>query len=199
MMASTLLRRISGKAPRPRRRSDARKSTHDEQGSVLIFALVYLVATGVTMFALMGWISNDLSATSRFSTTRELQLGATSTAELAIQNMRYTPLLASTTASTSYCWGSGPTSGLQNIDGNSFDAWCSTVWNPTSAQTRVVTISVCTTSVSKANCAAPSTPYLQVTVTFDDYPPSGAAAVQGPCTDWGWCGEGMTIDSWTWA
>jgi hypothetical protein len=171
-----------------------------DEGSVLILALIYLVATGVAMIALMGWIANDLDATSKFASTREYQLGASSTAELAIQNIRYTPLLSATTAATTYCWGSGPTSELANIDGNSFNAWCSTAWDPTSAATRVVTISVCLAAVSEASCVAPNnTPYLEVGVTFDDYPPGGAAPVQGPCTDWGWCGEGMTINSWTWA
>jgi hypothetical protein len=166
---------------------------------VLILALIYLVATGIAMMALMSWIGGDIRVTTKFASTRELQQGASSTAELAIQSMRYTPLLATTTAGTSYCWGSGPTSQVQNIDGNSFNAWCSTAWDPTSAQTRVVTISVCLSSVSESNCLSPNVPYLQVQVTFDDYPPGGAAAVQGPCTDWGWCGEGMTTDSWSWA
>jgi hypothetical protein len=188
-------RRWSARRQGPRGSSTVRR----DEGSVLILALIYLVATGVAMLALMGWIANGIDATTKFSSTRELQLGASSTAELAMQNMRYTPELAATTAGTSYCWGSGPTSGVQNIDGNSFDAWCSTAWDPTSAQTRVVTISVCLASVTKANCIAPNTPYLQVGVTFDDYPPGGAAPVQGPCTDWGWCGEGMTINSWNWA
>jgi hypothetical protein len=173
--------------------------THaSDEGSVLILALIYLVATGVMMMALMGWISNDLDNVSHFSASREMQQGASSTAELAIQNIRYTPLLSTTTGSTSYCWGSGPSSELADIDGNSFDAWCSTQWNPTSAATRVVTISVCQASVSESSCVS-STPFLQVQVTFDDYPPGGAAPVQGPCTDWGWCGEGMTVDSWNWA
>jgi hypothetical protein len=185
---------------RTRRDASTTRSANRDEGSVLILALIYLVATGVAMIALMGWLANDFIATSKFTSVRELQLGASSTAELAIQNIRYTPLLSATTAATTYCWGSGPTSELANIDGNSFSAWCSTEWDPTSAATRVVTISVCLATISEANCAAPtSTPYLQVGVTFDDYPPGGAAPVQGPCTDWGWCGEGMTINSWTWA
>jgi hypothetical protein len=177
---------------------------HDErndEGSVLILALIYLVATGVAMFALTGWLANDLGNVTHFSAARELQQGASSTAELAIQNMRYTPLLATTTVGTSYCWGSGPNSEVANLDGNSFEAWCSTNWDPTSADTRVVTISVCLATLTESSCVnTPSSPpYLQAVVTFDDYPPGGAAPVQGPCTDWGWCGEGMTVDSWDWA
>lgn len=174
-----------------------------EEGSVLILALVYLVAVGVAMIALTGWLSNDLGNVSKFSGSRELQLAAQSTAELAIQNIRYTPLLATSetldASPPSYCWGSGPASEVQNIDGYSLDAWCSTQWDPTSAATRIVTISICLSTMTATACAASGQSYLQVVVTFDDYPPGGAAPVQGPCTDWDWCGEGMTIDSWTWA
>lgn len=186
----------SNAGPRPSLRRDA---GHDEQGSVLIVALIYLCAVGVAMLSLTGWIANDLSNTSRFSNVREEQLAATSVAELAMQNIRYTPLLASTENASppSYCWGSGPSSGISSIDGFSMDAWCSTVWDPTSAATRVVTISICQTTVTASGCA--TSPYLQATVTFDDYPPGGAAPVQGPCTDWGWCGEGMTVSGWVWA
>jgi hypothetical protein len=170
-----------------------------EQGSVLIVALIYLCAVGVAMLSLTGWIANDLGNTSRFSNVREEQLAASSVAELAIQNIRYTPLLSTTQNASppSSCWGSGPTSGVASIDGFSLNAWCSTVWDPTSAATRVVTISICQSTVSAAGCA--TSPYLQATITFDDYPPGGAAPVQGPCTDWGWCGEGMTVSGWVWA
>lgn len=171
----------------------------DERGSVLIVALVYLVAVGVTMFGLMGFLGTGLGAATTFSTVREEQLAASSTAQLAIQSIRYTPLLSTTQNASppSYCWGAGPSSTVANIDGYSMDAWCSTQWDPTSAATRVVTISVCQSTLSATVCSA--SPYLQVTVTYDDYPPGGAAPVQGPCTDWNWCGEGMTVDSWDWA
>lgn len=170
-----------------------------EEGSVLVVALIYLAAVGVTMCALMGFMGNSLGNVSRFSSVREEQVAATSVAELAIQNIRYTPLLSTTENASppSYCWGSGPSSGISSIDGYSLNAWCSTQWDPTSAATRVVTISVCSSSTSAVICAAQ--PYLQAVVTFDDYPPGGAAPVQGPCTDWNWCGEGQTVDSWTWA
>lgn len=181
-----------------RARPDAR-TAHGERGSVLVFALVYLCAVGVAMFALMGFVANGIGNVSKFATTREEQLAASSTAELAIQNIRYTPMLSNTQNASppSYCWGSGPSSGVSNIDGYAMTAWCSTLWDPTSAATRIVTISVCQGTVSATSCA--NSPYLQAVVTYDDYPPGGAAPVQGPCTDWGWCGEGLTVDSWTWA
>jgi hypothetical protein len=170
-----------------------------DTGSVLILALIYLTAVSVTVLALAGWSSTNLHTTSKFSSVRELQDAARSTTELGMQNIRYTPLLSTTVNASPpvACWGNGATSGLTSIDGYSMNVWCSTVWNPTSGDTRVVTLSTCQSSVSAANCAAG--PYLQVVVTYDDYPPGGAAAVAGPCTDWNWCGQGMTVDSWIWA
>lgn len=169
-----------------------------DEGSVLIVALIYLCAVGVVIIALSGWVAGSIRASTSFAAAREEQLAASSTAEFAIQNIRYTPLLTSTEGASppSYCWGSGPSSTLANLDGYSMSAWCSTVWDPTSSATRVVTITVCPSTSSAATCAA--SPYLEATVTFDDYPPGGSAPVQGPCTDWDWCGQGQTVDSWIW-
>jgi len=171
-----------------------------ERGSILIVALIYLVAVGVTIGALAGWAANDLGNSTHFTSVRSEQDAARSVAELAMQNIRYTPMLASTqtlnASPPNYCWGAGPTSGISNIDGYSMYAWCSTAWNPTSAATRVVTVSVCPTTQSAPSCAA--TPYLKVVVTFDDYPPGGAAPISGSCTLWSWCGQGETINAWIW-
>ncbi len=167
-----------------------------DEGSVLILALVYLCAVGVAILSLTGWVAGSLRVSTGFSSVREEQLAASSTAEFALQSMRYTPLLSTTQNASppSYCWGSG-TSTL-TLDGYSMTAWCSTVWNATSAATRIVTVSVCPSTATATSCAA--APYLKVLVTYDDYPPGGAAPVQGPCTDWGWCGQGQTIDNWIW-
>jgi hypothetical protein len=170
-----------------------------DTGSVLILALIYLTAVSVAVLALAGWSSTNLHTTSKFSSVRKKQDAARSTTELAMQNIRYVPMLSTTVNASPpvACWGSGPTSGVSNINGFSMNTWCSTVWNPTSGETRVVTFSTCKQTFSAAACAA--SPYLQVVVTYDDYPPGGAAAVSGPCTDWNWCGQGMTVNSWIWA
>jgi hypothetical protein len=172
-----------------------------DAGSVLILAFIYLTAVSVTVVALASWSQVNLRTSHDFSTVRTLQDAARSTTELAMQNIRYTPMLStSQTLNASpprACWGSGAASGMSNVNGYSIDVWCTTVWNPESAATRVVTFSTCLSTVSATQCAA--SPYLQAVVTYDDYPPGGAEAVEGPCTDWNWCGQGMTVDSWIWA
>jgi hypothetical protein len=62
-----------------------------------------------------------------------------------------------------------------------------------------VTINTCQSTVPAATCEGTNPgPYLQAVVVFDDYPPGGAAPVNGSCQLWSWCGEGMTITSWIW-
>jgi len=186
------------------RRADTRRDEGTrEAGSILIVALIYLVAVGITVGALAGWASNDLGNSTRLGAVRSEQDAARSVAELAMQNIRYAPMLGSNqtlnASPPSYCWTTSPPNqptGVSGIDGYSMNAWCSTTWNPTSAATRVVTISVCSNQLNAATCAA--TPYLKVVVTFDDYPPGGAAPISGSCTLWSWCGQGQTINAWIW-
>jgi hypothetical protein len=176
-----------------------------ERGSVLILAFVYLTAVGLTVAALAGWAANDLRNTTRFTSVRALQDANRSAVETALQTMRYTPLLGSTqtlnASPPNFCWGNGPLSQL-TIDGYTVDTFCSTAWTPTSAQTRVVSISSCLDTGKSATLQATACvadPYLRVVVTYDDYPPGGSVPISGSCTLWSWCGEGQTINSWIWA
>ncbi len=172
---------------------------HDEAGAVLVLALVFLLIVGGVVGVLANWTTNDLNNTAKFTAARSLQSAANSATQVAIQSIRYTPLLSPgqtlNASPPSPCWTNGP--GLPSIDGQSMDVWCSTAWNPTSSNTRIVTFSTCLSSVaSAAACAAQ--PLLQAVVTFDDYP---AGIVSSPtsaqCVVY--CGTGMTVNSWTWS
>ncbi len=89
-----------------------------------------------------------------------------STSQVAIQNIRYTPLLGDqndpsqtlNASPPSYCWGPDPAPGdgtvseltvpdQNNPAGLQVAVWCSTAFDPTSQSTRVVTVSACLTSV----------------------------------------------------
>ncbi len=199
--------------------------SRDERGSSLILALVFIVAVSLIITALATWALNDLNNTAVFSSARSLQNAAQSATEVAIQSIRYTPLIsASVTPNTlnasspSYCWGNGPSSELATTDftnvpfsGGAYVAvWCSTAWNPLSTNTRVVTFSTClagalpsdgsppTSAVTTAATACAANPTLQVIVTFDDYPPfvTGAASL-GPCATY--CGSTKTVNNWVWS
>lgn len=184
----------------------------DEAGAILILALVFLLAIGLIAGGLATWVSADLQNTLSFQNDRNVQYTLSSTTQVAIQNIRYTPLFATTLNAVqhpSYCWGSGPSSYLTfgpNEGNETVAAFCSTTWNPSSSSTRVVTVSACIESVSALNdpaqltnlataCAA--NPGLQTVVTFDDYSSSNPTANPGFCLTPpnGTCGYGMTMNS----
>jgi IPT/TIG domain len=172
------------------------RSSHNDVGSSLILVLILMIAGGLIVGALIDAVTNDLRNTSNFASARALQFDTTSATNLAIQNVRYTPLLASgetlNASPPSSCWGPGVLAGFTGTDGNSFSVWCSTVWTPTSANTRVVTLSTCPSAVTASACA--SDPALQAVVTFDDYPAGLNSPTAAPCVVY--CGSAMTVDSW---
>jgi hypothetical protein len=177
-----------------------RSSARTESGSVLVLALLYFVSVSLVVTALATWTENDLYNTTNFASARTLQFAATSATDLAIQSIRYTPLLSAgqtlNAGPPSYCWGGGPVSqlsGSNSTDGLNIEVWCSTLWNPSSANTRVVTISTCPSGVAASACAL--NPTLQAVVSFDDYPSGVSAPNNGACAVY--CGSGMTIESWT--
>jgi hypothetical protein len=195
----------------PHRHVDALRSwvsekTHkscarDEAGAVLILALAFLLVVGMITGGLAGWITNDLNNSTHFASARSLQSSASNATELAIQTIRYDPLLAKTQDASppAPCWGTGSSSDVSVPEGDTtsddMSVWCSTKWTPSSASTRVVTISTCLSSESGAMCSA--NPYLQAIVVFDDYPPGLSAPNPNACVVY--CGTGMTVSSWRWS
>ena len=164
-------------------------------------ALAYVLVVGMVVSALGGWIVNDINNTSRFAAGHAQQSALSSAVEVAMQSVRYTPLIGpglsqsvATVTNPSFCWGNSSPSSVTNINGVSVSVWCSTAFTPTSTNTRVVTFSACLSSTSAAACAA--APLLQATVTFDDYPATGGVMNTGVCTTT--CGEALSIGSWTW-
>ena len=129
-----------------------------------------------------------------------------SATQVAIQSIRYKPLIdpgeTQNASPPSYCWGtSGDSYGGSELttQNDAVETYCSTVYTPTSAATRVVTISACLQSLlSPASTPPPATvcaqsPGLQTIVTFDDYSSSNPTVNPGRCTTS--CGNGMTINS----
>lgn len=183
-----------------------------------MLALVFIVAVSLIITGLANWALNDLNNTAVFSSSRSLQNAAQSATEVAVQSIRYAPLISATLNASppSYCWGSGPSSELATTEftsvpfsGGAYIAvWCSTAWNPSSFNTRVVTFSTCLAdalpsgtspaTVASAATACAANPTLQVIVTFSDYPTgSTGAPTQGTCFTF--CGTTKTINNWVWS
>lgn len=175
---------------------------HGERGAILILALVYIIVASVVVAALTTWASGDLNNTNNFTAARNMDYSLSSAVEVAINDIRYTPLVAANqtlnASPPSYCWGSGPTSTYE-LPGstNNIAVWCSTLMDEANQQhdNRTVTISACLATTSATQCAA--TPLLQAIVEFDDYPPTGATVYTGACSTY--CGEGATLVSWDWS
>jgi hypothetical protein len=218
-MAATTLKSVSRRSRRAGRSGAAELSrdtglrtvgVRDENGAVLVLALVFLIAVGGVISALATWGMNDLNNTGQFTSARTLQYGVSSATEVAVQSIRYTPLWSTQTAQNATpsqptsCWGPGPMSDL-TIDGEDVAVWCSTVFTPQSANTRDVTFSACPVTAGEegtetdpqiaASCA--SNPTLQANVTFGDYPANQVSApTTGECAVY--CGTTMTVNSWLW-
>ena len=184
----------------------------DESGAILILALVFLVAVSLIVTGLLTWVGTSLNATGAFEYERNVEFTATSAVNLAIQNTRYTfdagsPALFLNNATPELC-ASYPTAPAQPT----VDVYCSLVWQPYSASTRVFTYSACNigslNNAKPADCAAK--PLLQAVIAFDDYP-SGVASPNPTASgcepilpqtpggqDNGSCGVSMTQLSWQW-
>jgi hypothetical protein len=181
------------------------RSEHGESGAVLILALFFLVAVSVIVAGLTDWTTNDLRNSNNFKVTQAVTSNATNAVNLAMQSIRYSPLLYSgATVETlnanspsnppGFCWGAGAS---QQFNMN---VYCSSVWAPASATTRTVTISACpmsrAISWAAGQTSCPAHPLLQVIVSYDDYPLTGGAPSLVQCQVY--CGTAETVNSWNW-
>lgn len=185
------------------------RRVESNQGSVLVLALIFMVVSSLTVLALATFATTSLTASTTFLSVSQMQSAARSTTNLAIANMRYTPLIGKgqTLDATppSYCWGSSAPSSqtfsfrngsATNVNTVTMAAWCTTTWDPQSSQTRIVTIDTCPATQNVYACE--SNPYLQTQVTFDDYPLGvHSGAVSTECNIY--CGQGITIDYFNWS
>ena len=136
-----------------------------------MLALVFFVAGAMVVAVLTTDLTGDLRSSQIFQSVRSEQYAARSATNLAINSIRYandspsaptgntSTLLAQTLNASppSYCWGNGSKSEL-TTDGVSMDVWCSTAWDPTSANTRTVTFSTCLDGVGAAGVRGDSIP-----------------------------------------
>ncbi len=195
--------------------SPSRTRRTNEDGAVLVLALVFLIAVSLIVTGLLTFVGTSLNATGTFQNDRNVEIALTDGINLAIHNTRYqfdtgspTPFLNN--PSPELC----ATYQVPNEANNFVDVYCSMVWQPFSANTRVFTYSACaytappTGSTPAADCAAK--PSVQDIVAYYDYPSGGAATPSpnpSPCTPIesingspgnGSCGETITQISWQW-
>ena len=206
MDAGVNLRSLGGGVA-TRRRSRVRgrlvENSRGESGSVLILALAYIVSISLIVGALADFAMNDLNNTTHFRSASSLNYAVSSTAQVAIQSIRYTPQMPATQSpALGTCWN--PSSGaLSELSMNSYTVavWCSTVQNLASARTRVVTIYACPEAAGfndlvGGGISCQANPYLLAQVAYDDYLPGGLT-MKTTCTVT--CGEAAKIEKWIWS
>ncbi len=187
---------------RGRRRQMSKVRGSGEEGAIIMLALAYLVVISLVVAMLSTWVSNDLNNSTKFSSSNSLTVAASGMTDMAIQYVRYNPIISNSQAVAPAvsplvaCWGGTNISQIPAIDGDQVAVWCTTSWNPLVAQTRTVTFYACPISVLAGACE--NSAFLTAIVIYDDYPPAPArsAPIQDLCTVF--CGQGMTIQSWQW-
>jgi len=210
----------SGARWSPRRAAHGRSGPSDhrnEDGAILVLALIYTIVAGLVVTALATWAANDLNNTKTFNQARSMNYAASSVTNVAIQSIRSNPLLTGTVPQgvalpLSNCWVPDPASSngvvVSQLNVNQFwmATWCTTTENLASPATRVVTFYTCQSSlasgaqasaITSAQNACVAKPLIKAVVTFDDYPPGGSTPLATQCSQW--CGEGTQINSWIWA
>jgi len=195
------MRGFSRSIPQASRQSTGPDHNQDESGSVLILALVFLVAVSLIVGGLLTLVGNSLNVTSSFANDRSVESAATSAVNLAIQNTRLTFTSQLLNASPPQaCWygAGGSAQQPQSFDNQQMDVWCSMVWQPFSADTRTITYSACPSTLTNTQCAAE--PTLQAIISFDDYEPGLGVPTSSPvqCNLTGFCGQSQTQNSWLW-
>ena len=183
------------------------RNSDEDRGAILILALIFIVAVGLIVTALATWATNDLNNSGTFTNIQKLHSDATGMMKLSIGYVRYNPIIEGNQATNvaspvTACWGGTNPQLLPTIDGYRVAVWCSTVWNPSSSNTRVVTFYACEAysstgvAIPASVCTTPGETLLTEVVTFDDYPTGVNAPNQTLCSIL--CGEGETIDSSQW-
>jgi hypothetical protein len=169
-----------------------RNTNRDETGASLLLALIFLTVISVTVASLLGLIRGGLTDSIAFKQARTTESAANSTAELALQYVRYN-FFANTVDSPNpqTCITSLP--GLLNLP--PMQAFCRTSWSETSGS-RTVTVSVCRNGVDSLTCE--NQPLLQAVVQFNDNSVSSKdnctpVSVQTTGTT---CGSGLQVVSW---
>jgi hypothetical protein len=185
--------------------NDASRS--DEDGAILLLALVFALVIALVLVALINLAGNDLHNTSNLKTQRNLEYAADGATTAAIQSVRnsylaYNGTLGAIGALCTPLGGAPPGTPevMTQVNGDSMIVDCTNqAYNPPgpspSAQTRVVNFYACASSNTGANACTTANALIQAQVTFDDYAPSGGY----DCTGLGHtttCGSAESIDSW---
>ena len=163
-MVKTRRTRRKSIRPSPATSRATRRARPDEAGASLVLALVFLVIIGTIVGGIASWTANALGDTIVFQNASKVQSALLTASNTAIQTIRYNPMIGLrqddpqtlNANPPAPCFGTSSTSQVDPFSPDTsytVDVWCSTVWNPTSQSTRIVTVSACLSSNDSGNAS----------------------------------------------
>jgi hypothetical protein len=160
----------------------------NEQGAVLVMALVFVVAVGLVVLAIANLASASLLNTSNLRAQRATEANAENAAMISAQLVRTSFSLPVGTVTT--CPGSGAVS-------SEVVKCLLTSWSSGATATRAVQIFVCSASEA-ANCNSPTSQpvVLFAVISYGDVPANNPGLYDCSTSGQSTCGITMTINQW---
>ncbi|HUA94959.1 MAG TPA: hypothetical protein VMB82_05475 [Acidimicrobiales bacterium] len=165
------------------------RRTRGEDGATLLLALIFMVAVGLILTAILSLSGNDLANTSNLLSQQSLEFSAGGAVNAAIENVRYDPVAFASPGQNCL-----PGASVQLSYKLPISVDCVSVRNPTPPApqafvppvTREVTFYACVT----ASCPATSTKnVVTATVDYVDQPTCSSTSTST-------CGSQFSIKSW---
>jgi len=167
-------------------RDERLRSSEDERGTVLVLALMFIFAVGLTIGAIVTLVSANLLATQGLQRNRAVEYGAAAAVEGAIQALRYA---APTSPPTCSPFPSS-TSSIP-VNNQSYVVDC-TMGVPNGFYGRLVQFDACLSS-NASSCQQNA--ILEVNAVYDDVAPGCTNGALSGCYGSSW-GTKVTITSW---
>jgi hypothetical protein len=171
----------------------------DEQGAVLVMALIFILAVGLVLLAIAQLAGTSLLNTSNLRAERTTEANAENAAMISAQLVRTTAPCApgSNGCLLPYDGSSNPCPGSGAVP--SEVVMCQLSWNASSPSTRIVQMYVCSASQA-ASCTSSASPkvVLYAVVTYGDVPANnpGLYDCGPPPSGHTTCGIDMTVNNW---
>ena len=186
-------------------RFNHRTTNDEEQGAILMLALILMLLVSLTIAGLLQWVNTDLSNSTNFQAGNVNQQSSSGAVNIALQTSRYATWadpftedcsnqtmapftdsasgMSSAQNGTFFTNGSSPTSKVATLV--PVQVWCSgtTPSSTTTTTNRDVKIVACPVSMEPAGCSA-TNPYLSTEVSFVDQGSLTTTTTQNQGNNW---------------
>ena len=185
-------------------RFNHRTTNDEEQGAILMLALILMLLVSLTIAGLLQWVNTDLSHSTNFQAGNVNQQSSSGAVNIALQTSRYATWadpftedcsnqtmapftdsasgMSSARNGTFFTNGSSPTSKVATLV--PVQVWCSgTQAANGNATNRDIKIVACPVSMEPAGCSA-TNPYLSTEISFVDQGSPTTTTTQNQGNNW---------------